>query len=90
MHEARLVEKNLELSFEFTRYLFAHPEMEARIPKGALVVLLPDYDEKLKRFNLKHAQRQRAEGQPVVYIRIKKLAADRSSRLVGAKIEQVG
>jgi hypothetical protein len=90
MRDAGLVEKNLELSFEFTRYLFAPPEMEARIPKGALVVLLPDYDDKLKRFNLKNARQQKEESQPVVCIRIKKLAADRSSRLVGAKIEQVG
>jgi Family of unknown function (DUF5647) len=88
MREAELMEKNLELSFEFTRYLVDHPELEERIPKGAQVVLLPDYDEALKRFNLKNSQRCREKDQPVVYVRIKTLAAGRSSRLVGTTIEQ--
>ncbi len=89
MKEATLVQKNLELSFEFTRYLLAHPEMEEKIPKGAQVVLLPDYDERLARFNLRNSKRQREEGQPVVYVRIKSLNPDRPSRLVGTKIQRV-
>ena len=89
MRESKLIEKNLELSFEFTRYLLAHPEMERKIPKGAQVVLLPDYDEKLRRFNLKNSKRQREEGQPLIYVRIKKLNPERRSRLVGTKIERV-
>jgi len=89
MKDANLVEKNLELSFEFTRYLLSHPDLEEQIPKGAQVILLPDYDEELKRFNLKSAQRQREKDQPVVYVRLKKLAAGRPSRLVGTKIERV-
>jgi hypothetical protein len=89
MKEAELMEKNLELSFEFTRYLMDHPELEEQIPKGAQVVLLPDYDEDLKRFNLKNSQRRREKDQPVIYVRIKKLATGRSSRLVGTTIEQV-
>ena len=89
MKEATLVQKNLELSFEFTRYLLAHPEMEEKIPKGAQVVLLPDYDEKLSRFNLRNSKRQREDGQPVVYVLIKSLNTDRPSRLVGTKIQRV-
>jgi len=89
MRDAKLVEKNLELSFEFTRYLLDHPDLEEQIPKGAQVILLPDYDEEPKRFNLRNAQRQREKDQSVVYVRIKKLAASRPSRLVGTKIERV-
>jgi len=89
MKETKLVEKNLELSFEFTRYLLAHPELEERIPKGAQIVLLPDYDGELKRFNLRNSRRQREKGQPMVYVRIKRLAPGRPSRLVGTKIERV-
>ena len=89
MKESTLIEKNLELGFEFTRYLLAHPEVEQKIPKGAQVVLLPDYDEKLRRFNLKNSKRQREEGQPLIYVRIKKLNPERRSRLVGTKIERV-
>ena len=89
MRDSKLIENNLELSFEFTRYLLAHPEIEEKIPKGAQVVLLPDYDERLRRFNLRNSQQQREDGQPVVYVRIKKLNPDRPSRLVGTKIERV-
>jgi len=89
MKDSELIEKNLELSFEFTRYLLSHPDMEKRIPKGAMVVLLPDYNEQLKRFNLRNSKRQKEEGQPVVYVRIKGLALGRPSRLVGTKIERV-
>jgi len=89
MKQSKLVEKNLELSFEFTRYLLAHPEVEKQIPRGAQVVMLPEYDEELKRFNLRNSKRHREEGQPVVYVRIKKLASDRPSRLIGTKVERV-
>ena len=89
MKESELIEKNLELGFEFMRYLASHPELEKRIPRDAQVVLLPDYDEKLKRYNLKISKRQREKGQPVIYVRIKELAPDRPSRLVGTKIERV-
>lgn len=89
MRNTTLVEKNIELSFEFTRYLLDHPELEDRIPKGAQVVLLPEYDEKLKRFNMRTARKQREDGQPVVYVSIKRLALDRASRLVGTKIERI-
>jgi hypothetical protein len=89
MKESKLVKKNLELTFEFTRYLLAHPKVEKQIPRGAQVVLLPEYDEKLKRFNLKNSKLHREKGQPVVYVHIKKLASDRPSRLVGTKVERV-
>lgn len=89
MKERKLIEKNLELSFEFTRYLMAHPEVEKQIPSGALVVILPEYDDELKRFNLRNSKRGREKKQPVVYVRIKRLASDRPSRLIGTKIERV-
>ena len=89
MKERKLIEKNLELSFEFTRYLMAHPDIEKQIPRGSQVVMLPEYDDELKRFNLRNSKRRREKGQPVVYVRIKKLASDRPSRLIGTKIERV-
>ena len=30
MQESELIEKNVELSFEFMRYLLTHPEMEKK------------------------------------------------------------
>ena len=89
MKERKLIEKNIELGFEFARYLVAHPEVEKQIPSGARVVMLPEYDQELKRFNLRNSKRRREKGQPVVYVRIKRLASDRPSRLIGTKVERV-
>lgn len=90
MKEESLVEKNIELGMEFTRFLFEHPDMEKKIPRGALVVILPEYDRELAEFNLKIAERQREKGQPVVHIRIKKMASTHLSRLQGTEIELAG
>lgn len=50
--EKEMVERNIELSAEFSRYLFEHPEIEAKIPIDAEIILLPEFDQKLKEFNL--------------------------------------
>ncbi|MEK7727552.1 MAG: DUF5647 family protein [candidate division KSB1 bacterium] len=62
--------KNLELSFEFDRYLIDHPKFAEKIPFNVLVVLLPQYDRKLSAYNKKAAQQNREPKQPVVYIEI--------------------
>jgi len=87
MSEKELIEKNINLSIEFSKYIFEHPELEDKIPKGAQVVLLPEYDEELCAYNLMIAQKQREKGQPVVYVRIGKLLAPRLSRVSKAKLE---
>jgi hypothetical protein len=87
MSERELIEKNITLSIEFSKYIFEHPEFEDKIPKGAQVVLLPEYDEELSAYNLTIAEEQREEGQPVVYVRINKLLAPRLSRVSKADLE---
>ncbi|MEK7296854.1 MAG: DUF5647 family protein [Planctomycetota bacterium] len=42
--EKEMVERNIELSAEFSRYLFEHPEIEATIPIDAEIILLPEFD----------------------------------------------
>ena len=87
MSEREFRDKNISLSIEFSKYIFEHPELEDKIPKGAQVVLLPEYDEKLSEYNLMIAEKQHEEGQPVVYVRIKKLLAPRLSRVEEAELE---
>lgn len=87
MSERELIEKNISLSIEFSKYIFECPELEDKIPKGAQVVLLPEYDEELCAYNLRIAEKQREEGQPVVYVRIEKLLAPRLSRVSKAELE---
>jgi hypothetical protein len=44
-------------SFEFDRYLFEHPGFAEKIPNNAVVVLLPEYDPKLRKYNLDIAKK---------------------------------
>ena len=85
--EREMIEKNMSLNIEFSKYIFEHPEFDDKIPKGAQVVLLPEYDEDLSAYNLRIAEEQREKGQPVVYVRIKQLLAPRLSRVSKAELE---
>jgi hypothetical protein len=86
MTERDLFTKNLRLSKEFDLYLLEHPEIAETIPENALIVLLPEEDEDLSRQNREMAVARRAMGQPVVYVRLGKLAPSRS-RLSTARVE---
>lgn len=67
--EKEMIEKNIELSAEFSRYLFEHPEIEAKIPVNVEIILLPEFDLELKKFNLKLGKTIEAEGGRVVMIK---------------------
>jgi len=77
MSEHELAKKNLELSFEFSRYVLSRPELEARLPEDALVAFEVADDPELTAFNRGLIQRTREPGQPLVVIRIKGLAPTR-------------
>jgi len=87
MSEKELIDKNIDLTIEFSKYIFEHPELEDKIPKGAQVVLLPDYDKELCEYNLRIAAAQHERAQPVVHVKIKKLLAPRLSRVSEAELE---
>ena len=82
-----LVQRNMILSFEFSRYLLEHPEIEVQIPEGASVVLLPEDDPELCEYNKQISGRERVPGQPVVYIRLGALLPEQRSRLSDVRIE---
>ena len=82
-----LVQRNMTLTFEFSRYLLDHPELEAQIPEGAYVVLLPEDDPELCEHNRQVSERERATGQPVVYIHLGSLLPEQRSRLRHVRIE---
>lgn len=88
MTERELFTKNLKLSTEFDLYLLEHPEVAEQIPEDALVLLLPEEDPELCAKNLELAQARREPRQPIVYIRVEKVAPPRS-RLVNPRVEVV-
>ena len=67
--------KNQQLSTEFDLYLLDHPEVADKIPDGALVVFLPEFDRSLARKNRVLAVKMREKGQAVVYVKVKGMAA---------------
>jgi len=89
MTDKEFFDKSLTLSFEFSRYIIAHPEMEEQIPKGALVVLLLEDDPVFNQRAMELAQTQKETNQPVVIVRIQKLLPPTESRLVNPRLEMV-
>ena len=73
--------KNIELSAEFSRYLFEHPEIEATLPVGAEVILLPELDSELSAYNQDMGRKMEARGEKVVYVRIGRLRPRALSRI---------
>jgi len=76
-----LIERNMELGAEFSRYIFEHPEIEDRLAADAEVVLLPEGDDELRNFNLSTGRRIEAEGTRVTYVTIKKMRPRAFSRI---------
>jgi hypothetical protein len=87
MKEKELVRKNLLLGVEFDKYLIEHPALIEKIPQGAYVVLLPEYDPELFRANMRLARKRIKEGEKVVFVRVEKLAPPPKSRLIRPRIE---
>ena len=87
MTEQEFFENGLTLSFEFSRYALAHPEIEDQIPKGALVAFLLADDPAFSERSLAVAKRRREEGQPVVLVKVEGLAPPLPSRLINPQLE---
>jgi hypothetical protein len=85
--ERIMIERNIELSAEFSRFLFEHPEMEGKVPVEAEVILLPEFDQELKEFNLQLGKDIEAEGGKVVYISIKEIRPKILSRIDKIELE---
>ena len=85
--EEGIFERNIELSAEFSRYIFEHPEIDEKIPKDAEIVLLPEFDDELKEHNLRLGKQIKAEGGRVVYVSIKRLRPRALSRIEGIGLE---
>lgn len=88
--ENEIVTRNIELSAEFSHYLFDHPEVEERIPKDAEVILIPEYDQELADYNLRTGRQIENEGGKVMYVKVKSLRAQKLSRIEDLELEQAG
>jgi hypothetical protein len=73
-----MVEKNLDLIFEFEKYVLAHPETTTRIPQGAVIAMQVEGDKRFNQWSRKVGERHAKEGQPLVCVTIKKIGPVRS------------
>lgn len=70
--------KNTDLIKEFNRYIREHPEYGDSIPKGSIVAMQMEGDEDFNRWSRSLAESQVEEGQPVIYVKIKRIKPIRS------------
>jgi hypothetical protein len=81
-------QKQLELTAEFGKYLFDHPEVEDRLLDGAYIYFEVAGELDFNQYSLSLADRQRREtGAPSVLVRIQGLAPRQGSRLIAPVIE---
>ena len=81
-------QRQFELTAEFGKFVFDHPEVEQSLPDGAHVYFQIDGEEEFNQYSRELAERQRREqGGPVVLVRIKGLAPRQGSRLIDPVIE---
>ena len=71
MTKKESVKKNLDLHAEWMRYVFDNPDVLDRIPKGAVLVILPEDDPELYAENAKVVEATKKKGVSVVVVRMK-------------------
>ena len=78
--------RNSELSVEFSKYVLEHPEVDDLLNEDTIVVFVPEFDAELKDFNLKVAREIESDGGKVLFVKVKQMARDVSSRLIGVEV----
>jgi len=66
-----ILKKNLDLHAEWMKYVFEHPEVLDRMPKGAILVILPEDDSELYEENHKVLIENKNKGIPVFVVTMK-------------------
>jgi hypothetical protein len=83
--EKKMIEKNLDLLFEFEKYVLEHPEI-TEIPRDAIVFMKLVGNKKFNQWSVRWAKRQVKKGQPLISVTVKKLSPVRS-RIKGLTLE---
>lgn len=87
--EKNFWEKQRTLSFEFSRYVLAHPDFADNIPLGAQIVFLMDNDDKFNERSRSLASLYKEKKQEAVFVRIDRLLPPLESRLINPHLETV-
>ena len=71
--EKKMIEENLDLVFEFEKYVLEHPEITEKIPRDAVVFMKVAGEQKFNRWSARRAKRQAKKGAPLISVTVKKL-----------------
>jgi hypothetical protein len=71
MTKDEIVRKNLDLHAEWMKYIFENPDVLDKIPKGAVVVILPEDDKELYEENYRVLEENKNKGIPVFVVTMK-------------------
>ena len=84
--EKKMIEKNLDLLFEFEKYVLEHPEIAQNIPRDAVVFVKLAGDQRFNRWSARWAKRQAKQGQAIISVTATKLSPVHS-RIEGLSLE---
>jgi hypothetical protein len=84
--EKKMVEKNLDLIFEFEKYVLEHPEIAEKIPRDAVVFMKVAGDRRFNRWSARWAKKQSKKGVALISVTVKKMGPVRS-RIEGLALE---
>lgn len=79
MTKEEIIKKNLDLHAEWMKYAFEHPDVLDRIPKGAVLIILPEDDYELYAENSKILEENKKKEIPVFVVTMKTPKAHISS-----------
>jgi len=83
-----MADRNVNLFFEFEKYVLDHPKFAAKIPKDAVIVFQVMEDEAFNQWSRRLARKHGKDAKgPVVYVRISRMRPVRS-RIAALKIER--
>ncbi|MCI0376119.1 MAG: hypothetical protein L0215_00790 [Gemmataceae bacterium] len=83
-------QKQLELTAEFGKYVFEHPEVDDVLPPESHIYFEIEGEDAFNRYSREMAEKQiRDSGWPIVRVRIKGIAPPQGSRLIEPVIESV-
>lgn len=71
MTKDNIIKKNLDLHAEWMKYIFENPDVLDRIPKGAVLVILPEDDKELYEENHRILEENKNKGIPVFVVTMK-------------------
>ena len=88
--EKKMMDKHLDLIFEFEKYVLEHPDFAKRIPRNAIVSLRIDGDKLFNRWSDRLAERHSngKKKRPIFLVSIKKMRPT-VSRIEQLRVERV-